>query len=106
MIFVKLLSTCIYQEAVVQKHQTLSRTELFDLNHDLNHSKIIIDLWFFISDFLITDLYEFNTNNCLQESRSTKFFVCLSYFLSECSEATQTCLPEEVSFQVRSFEST
>ena len=29
--------------------------------------------------------------------------VCLSYSLSECSEATQTCLPEEVSFQVRSL---
>ena len=30
--------------------------------------------------------------------------VCLSYSLSECSEATQTCLQEEVSFQVRSPE--
>ena len=30
---------------------------------------------FFTSDFFIGDLYEFNTNNCLQASRSTKFCV-------------------------------
>ena len=27
-----------------------------------------------VSDFLIADLYEFNTNYCLQALRSTKFF--------------------------------
>ena len=79
-----------------------------DLNHYLNHSKnyffqsFIYDFLFL--SFLIDDLYEFNTSNCLQASRSTKFCVCFSYSLSECSEATQTCLQEEVSFQVRSSE--
>ena len=42
--------------------------------HDLNHSKsLIYDFLFPIC--LIVDLYEFNTNNCLQASRSTKFCV-------------------------------
>ena len=38
------------------------------------------------------------------DSLTGKYFVCLSYSLSECSEAIQTCLPEQVSFQVRSPE--
>ena len=91
-------------------------------------------MMFFTSEFFIADLYEFNTNNCLQASISTKFcmffntnaqnahtcvavltpdsltvkyFMTLCMFVysfSECSEATQTCLPEEVSFQVRNPE--
>ena len=30
-------------------------------------------IFFLLPVFLIADLYEFNTNNCLQASRSTKF---------------------------------
>ena len=48
------------------------RQGLFDLNHDLNRSQKIIDLLFVLLPvFLIADLYESNTNNCLQASRST-----------------------------------
>ena len=75
---------------------------------------------FLLPIFLIANLYEINTNNCLQASKSTKFcmffntkaqsahicvvvlspdslivkyFMILCMFeLSECSEATQTCL--------------
>ena len=80
----------------------LLMAELFDLIKSLKKKSLIYDFLFPI--VLIADLYEFNTNNCLQASRSKKFCVCLSYSLSECTEATQTCLPEEVSFQVRSPE--
>ena len=34
----------------------------------------------------------------------SELVIRLSYSLLECSEATQSCLPEEVSFQVRSHE--
>ena len=46
--------------------------------HDLNHSKksLIYD-FFLLPIFLIADLYEFNTNNCLQASRSAK--VCMFF---------------------------
>ena len=69
----------------------------FDLNHDLNRKKNQFMI-LLISDFLIADIYEFNTNSCFQASTSTKCCACLNYSLSKCSEATQTCLPEEVSF--------
>ena len=66
-------------------HQTAG---LFDLNHDLNHSKksLIYDI-FLLPIFLIADLYEFNTNNCLQASRSTKF--CM--FLIQNTKCTHLC---------------
>ena len=35
----------------------------------------MIFFFFLIPVFLIADLYEFNTNNCLQASRSTKFYM-------------------------------
>ena len=50
----------------------MTHSGLFDLNNDLNRSKkkFIYDFFiFFTSGFLIADLYEFNTNNCLQASR-------------------------------------
>ena len=52
------------------KKMEVGRTGLFDLNH------LIYDFFYF-RFFLITDLYEFNTNNCLQASRSTKFCMFL-----------------------------
>ena len=61
------------------------RTGLFDLNHDLKKS-LIYD--FFIPIFLIADLYEFNTNNCLQASRSTKF--CM--FFCTKAQSAHTCV--------------
>ena len=48
-------------------------TPNIDLNHDLNHLKKKRLIFFLLPIFLIADLYEFNTNNCLQASRSTKF---------------------------------
>ena len=49
------------------------RPDVFDLNHDLNHSKkLLIYDFFFIRFFLIADLYEFNTINCLQASSQQK----------------------------------
>ena len=38
--------------------------------------------------FLIADLYEFNTNNCLQASRSTKFCV----FFNTKAQSAHTCV--------------
>ena len=38
--------------------------------------------------FLIADLYEFNTNNCLQASRSTKFCV----FFNTKAQSGHTCV--------------
>ena len=43
---------------------------------------------FLASDFLIADLYEFNTNNCLQASRSTKF--CM--FFNTKAQSAHTCV--------------
>ena len=43
---------------------------------------------FFTSGFLIADLYEFNTNNCLQASRSTKFCV----FFNTKAQSAHTCV--------------
>ena len=43
---------------------------------------------FFTSVFLIADLYEFNTNNCLQASRSTKFCV----FFNTKAQCAHTCV--------------
>ena len=40
-----------------------------------------------MTDFLIADLYEFNTNNCLQASRSTKF--CM--FFNTKAQSAHTC---------------
>ena len=43
---------------------------------------------FLFSVFLIADLYEFNTNNCLQASRSTKFCV----FFNTKAQSAHTCV--------------
>ena len=43
---------------------------------------------FFTSVFFIADLYEFNTNNCLQASRSTKFYV----FFNTKAQSAHTCV--------------
>ena len=44
---------------------------------------------FFTSGFFfIADLYEFNTNNCLQASRSTKFCV----FFNTKAQSAHTCV--------------
>ena len=43
---------------------------------------------FLTSGFLIADLYEFNTNNCLQASRSTKFCV----FFNTKAQSVHTCV--------------
>ena len=42
---------------------------------------------FLLPIFFIADLYEFNINNCLQASRSTKF--CM--FFSTKAESAHTC---------------
>ena len=43
---------------------------------------------FLLPIFLIADLYEFNPNNCLQPSRSTKF--CM--FFSTKAQSAHTCV--------------
>ena len=43
---------------------------------------------FLLPIFLIADLYEFNTNNCLQASRSTKF--CM--FFNTKAQSVHTCV--------------
>ena len=43
---------------------------------------------FLTSVFFIADLYEFNTNNCLQASRSTKFCV----FFNTKAQSAHTCV--------------
>ena len=43
---------------------------------------------FFTSGFFITDLYEFNTNNCLQASGSTKF----CGFFNTKAQCAHTCV--------------
>ena len=61
----------------------------FDLNHWFKSLQKIIDLWFFwLPVFLIADLYEFNTNNCLRASRSTKFCV----FFNTKAQSAHTCV--------------
>ena len=45
-------------------------------------------IFFYFRFFLIADLYEFNTNNCLQASRSTKFCV----FFNTKEQSAHTCV--------------
>ena len=45
-------------------------------------------IFFYFPVFLIADLYEFNTNNCLQASRSTKFCV----FFNTKAQSAYTCV--------------
>ena len=61
---------------------------MFDLNHDLNHSKKSLIYDFLFQIFFIADLYEFNTNNCLQASKSTQF--CM--FFNTKAQCTHTCV--------------
>ena len=48
----------------------------------------MIFFFFFTSGFLIADLYEFSTNNCLQASKSTKFYV----FFNTKAQSAHTCV--------------